>query len=745
MATFTTLASFSGPDGASPGYGSLLVDANGNLFGTTVAGGDTGDGTVFELVNTGSGYSLQTLVSFDGANGGTPFAGLTADAQGNLFGVTQAGGAAGSGTAFELVNTGSGYSLQTLASFSGSNGASPMGGLVADANGNLFGATQSGGDNGQGTVFELVHIGSGYSLQTLASFDFTNGAEPTGPLITDANGDLFGTTLQGGPGNQGTVFELVHTGSGYSLQTLATFDGSNGSFLYGGLTADAQGDLFGTTYSGGANNAGTVFELVKTDSGYTFQTLASLDYNATGGFVFGGLVADAQGDLFGTALAGGGVGFGTVFELVHTGAGYSLQTLYSFGGADGGLPEGTLTLDAYGNLFGATAGGGTVGSGTVFEISAAVADDGAAAEQAALHLTVNSGSPAPIGAAGAAHVAFSVAGMRVGDGGDVTFTDQANHAVVVHVSAGQTSYVADLSSLTEGGVTASLQVATNSVGDSFTPIAGNQVILDFTPPAQPSAPADAAVIDGAVNTAHDTAGQTIGGTAEAGAAVTVYDHGSQVTTVIADGAGAWGYEVGVLGDGSAHSYTVTATDAAGNVSAASEALSFTVDTSAPAQPTAPADASVISGYVNAAHNTAGQTIGGTAEAGASVSIFDNGAQVTTTIADGAGAWSYQVGALADGSSHSYTVSATDAAGNTSAAGGALSFVVDTSAPPGGRLDLGRLRQRRSRHRRADPDGDRRGRRAGQGLRQRRQARDRHGGHLDGRLELRVRRPRRRRA
>src|SRR6185369_1766892 len=122
---------------------------------------------------------------------------------------------------------------------------------------------------------------------------------------------------------------------------------------------------------------------------------------------------------------------------------------------------------------------------------------------------------------------------------------------------------------------------------------------------------------------------------------------------------AWGYQVGALGAG-AHSFTVTATDSAGNVSAASDPLSFTVDTGAPAKPGAPSDASVANGYVNAAHDTAGQAIAGTAEAGASIAVFDNGTQVGVATADGAGAWTYQVGALGDGSSHSFTVTATDA-------------------------------------------------------------------------------------
>jgi uncharacterized repeat protein (TIGR03803 family) len=678
MATLTTLESFTGGvDGGSPGYGSLLMDANGDLFGTTLSGGAYGGGTAFELVRTGSGYTLETLVSFDPnstVDGNTPFAGLTMDASGNLYGVTSAGGAGGQGTVFELVNTGTGYTQQTLASFSGANGASPMGTLLADANGDLFGTTQSGGASGEGTVFEMVHSVSGYSLQTLYQFNYTDGAAPTGPLIADAAGDLFGTTQSGGAGGSGTVFELVHGASGYSLKTLQSFDGSNGSYLYAGVIADAQGDLFGATYSNNGGNA-TVYELVHSGSSYTFETIATLAYGVNGGYIIGGLTLDAQGDIFGTAEAGGTGGFGTVFELVHGASGYTLQTLASFSGsANGALPEAGVIVDASGNLYGTTDGGGASGGGTVFEISSAAPTN----EQADLALKVNGGSGSPIGLAGEHNVAFTVAGLQTGDTGVVTFTDSANHTVTVDVAAGQVQYAADFSTLTDGAISASLQVATNSSGASFTPVAGNVVTLDTTAPAQPAAPTDAAISNGYVNAADNTATQTIAGTAEAGSAVHIYDDGTLVTSVTADSTGAWSYQVGALVNG-AHSFAVTATDAAGNTSAMSAALSFNVVTTPPAT-SAPADAAVVNGYVNAAHDTAAQSIGGATEAGASVAIYDNGTQVATVTANGAGAWSYQVGALADGSNHSYAVTATDAAGNVSPMSAALNFTVDTSAP-----------------------------------------------------------------
>ena len=192
------------------------------------------------------------------------------DAAGDLFGTTRGGGAYGDyGTVFELVKSGSSYGAPvTLASLNGSDGANIYAGLIIDATGDLFGVAQNGGANNDGTVFELVKSGSGYSAPvTLASFTGSNGANPYAGLIMDAAGDVFGTTENGGANNDGTVFELVKSGSGYSAPvTLVTFTSSNGANPMGGLISDAAGDLFGTTSAGGPNGDGTVFEI--TNSGF---------------------------------------------------------------------------------------------------------------------------------------------------------------------------------------------------------------------------------------------------------------------------------------------------------------------------------------------------------------------------------------------------------------------------------------------------------------------------------------------
>ena len=269
------------------------------------------------------------------------------------------------------MNTGSGYTEKVLYSFSGgSDGAYPVSGLIADANGDLFGTTNAGGSQNAGTVFELVKTGSGYTEKVLCSFgNGSDGASPDAGLITDAKGDLFGTTVITGP------FELVNTGSGYTEKVIYSFSGgSDGGHPNAGLITDANGDLFGTTFiggapSGGGAGTGTVFELVKTGSGYTEKVLYSFSGGSDGAFPDARLITDANGDLFGTTINGGANGYGTVFELVNTGSGYTEKVLYSFsGGSDGAIPLAGLFADAKGDLFGTTANGG-YGPGTVFEIT----------------------------------------------------------------------------------------------------------------------------------------------------------------------------------------------------------------------------------------------------------------------------------------------------------------------------------------------------------------------------------------
>jgi uncharacterized repeat protein (TIGR03803 family) len=361
--TLTPLVTFTGSNGAWPDQG-LTLDSSGNLFGTTSgSGGTPGAGTVFELQKTGPGYTLTTLAAFPGSSGNTLTDTLTLDNSGDLFGTTTSGGTANAGSVFELQKSGGGYTLITLASFSPSGGYDPVGGVVRDASGNLFGTTQSGGTSGNGTLFEVKN-GSG-AVTTLANFSGANGGMPTDGLLLDGSGNLFGTALVGGSYGQGTVFELPNGSS--TITCLGAFNGTASGVSPTGLMEDSSGYLIGTAQQGGASRDGTVFKVSAATGALT--TLATFD-STTGNYPTSGVIEDASGNLYGTTLFGGANNVGTIFELP---AGSStLTTLVSFtgtlGAEPGEFPQGTLALDGSGDLFGTTNSGGSANQGTVFEL-----------------------------------------------------------------------------------------------------------------------------------------------------------------------------------------------------------------------------------------------------------------------------------------------------------------------------------------------------------------------------------------
>jgi CSLREA domain-containing protein len=356
--SITTLATFTGTNGANP-QGAVALDAAGDVFGTTRAGGGSNnDGTIFE-VKAGTN-SITTLATFTGTNGATPEGAIALDSHGNIFGTTEGynSTAYSNGTVFELP-AGS-TSITTLVGFTGTNGANPYGGVTLDGSGNLYGTTYAGGTDNDGTVFAIK---SGV-FTSIASFTGGNGTVPYANLTLDASGDLFGTAAAGGANGAGTVFEIAAGST--TITTLASFNGTNGNGPQAAVTRDSAGNLFGTTESGGTGGAGAVFEIAAGSS--TITDLASFGGGAVGVYPYGGLTTDAAGDMFGTTMSGGVNSDGTVFEIP---AGTTtVTTLATFNGTNGSFPEATLTLDASGNLFGTTEGGGTYGDGTVFEIQA---------------------------------------------------------------------------------------------------------------------------------------------------------------------------------------------------------------------------------------------------------------------------------------------------------------------------------------------------------------------------------------
>jgi uncharacterized repeat protein (TIGR03803 family) len=263
----STLQDFNGP-GLVPGALGLHVDSAGDIYGVTAAGGANNEGTVFKLTASNN-FAATTIHAFNFADGSRPRGRLHADAAGNLYGTTVAGGAIGYGTTFKL-DASNNFALTTLASFGGLNGAYLEGGVIADSAGNFYGTASAGGiqdgtDLGGGTVY-MLDAGNNYEPVKLAYFeDGTTGLYPIGPLIADAAGNLYGTMNLHGPGLFGTVFKL-DASNNYAPSLLAAFDNTNGAYPYGGLVADATGNLYGTTYEGGANGYGTVFQL--TDTGF---------------------------------------------------------------------------------------------------------------------------------------------------------------------------------------------------------------------------------------------------------------------------------------------------------------------------------------------------------------------------------------------------------------------------------------------------------------------------------------------
>jgi uncharacterized repeat protein (TIGR03803 family) len=333
------------------------------------------------MLTVGASAASSEKVLFDftvGGDGAYPTSGLVFDTKGNLYGTTENGGANFYGTVFQLTHSKSGWTENVLYSFAnGSDGAYPSGALVFDEAGNLYGTAVSGGStscsNGCGTVFELVP-GSGGSWTFSVIYSFTGGkdgfAPAYGSLILDKAGNLYGTAEMGGKG-AGTVFELIHSKGGWKEKTLYQFaGGSDAGFPLAGLSWDAAGNLYGATVRGGAGNAGAVFQLKQIKAGWKEKVIYSFTGGNDGAYPeYGGVTLNAAGDVYGAVAGGGASGQGVVFELEPSKSGWKESVLSSFtGGSDGGQPFAGLTFNPAGNLFGATAYGAN-GDGTVFELA----------------------------------------------------------------------------------------------------------------------------------------------------------------------------------------------------------------------------------------------------------------------------------------------------------------------------------------------------------------------------------------
>jgi uncharacterized repeat protein (TIGR03803 family) len=365
---FTVLHSFTGSaaDGDSP-YGSLVLDGAGNLYGTTTYGGVSDAGTVFTVKTNGTGFALLHSFAGGATDGRSPQASLILDGSGNLYGTTVYGGGADVGTVFTVKTSGTGFAL--LHSFANvlSDGIYPRGSLVLDGSGNLYCTTSSGGASGVGTVFTVKTNGTGFALLHSFAGGATEGASPEASLILDGAGNLYGTTIRGSVSNQGTVFTGKTNGTAFTVLHSFTSVPADGADPYASLVLDGAGNLYGTTQYGGASTVGTVF-FVKTD-GTGFTVLHEFAGNSSEGvYPYGSLILDGAGNLYGTTYSGGASGTGTVFTVKTNGTDFAVLHAFAWSPTDGAFPQASLVLDGAGNLYGTTYSGGASSKGTVFTV-----------------------------------------------------------------------------------------------------------------------------------------------------------------------------------------------------------------------------------------------------------------------------------------------------------------------------------------------------------------------------------------
>ncbi len=321
----TTLYSFAGGnDGATP-WGRLALAQDGTLYGTTAYGGAScGCGTVFHLRPSPTArrtavapWNETVIHRFIGSDGEMPLADLTFDSAGNIYGTTFGGGNDGNGVIYELTPSGDNWTETVLYSPQNSGGGTlALGGIVFDASGDINGVFALGGPHGYGEVFQLSPSGLEWIEQTIYGFTGgSDGAQPMGGLIMDSVGNLYGETSGDGDGGGGTVFELSPAGGGWAFYMLYALSGSYGGGPSEKPIMDAAGNLFNTAYGDGAHGWGSVFKLTPSSGGWTYTSLHDFTGGSDGGNPSCTPVFDANGNLYGTTRAGGAYGYGVVFEV----------------------------------------------------------------------------------------------------------------------------------------------------------------------------------------------------------------------------------------------------------------------------------------------------------------------------------------------------------------------------------------------------------------------------------------------
>jgi len=368
----------SGTNGAYP-ESNLTLGPDGNFYGTTESGGARTNGTIFKVTINGS---MTTLINFNGTNGANPLAALTLGPDGYFYGTTEYGGSnigiasldagLGGGTVFRMTTNGI---LTTLANFAATNGTNPRAGLTWGPDGNLYGTTANGGPNGlpYGTLFRVT---TGGALTTLTNFNNSNGANPYAGLTLGPAGNFYGTTQSGGPNSSGTVYKLTTDGTNGILTTLHAFGTNNGIAPEASLTLGPDGNFYGTTMQ----SYYTLFTIfpgftinLPSGNGTIFQIttngvwtmLVDFDNYNAGIYPNARLTLGADGNFYGAASSGGDNSIGTVFEVTTNG---TLTTLVNFNNTNGAYPIGGLSFGPDNNLYGTASSGGIGGNGTVFEL-----------------------------------------------------------------------------------------------------------------------------------------------------------------------------------------------------------------------------------------------------------------------------------------------------------------------------------------------------------------------------------------
>ncbi|HZT41518.1 MAG TPA: choice-of-anchor tandem repeat GloVer-containing protein [Chthonomonadaceae bacterium] len=357
--SYSVVYTFPMPDGAIP-IAPLMQAADGNLYGTCNEGGAYGQGTAFKLTTAGVITILHSFNLFNTKDGAYPHTGALVQAlDGNFYDTAHRGGMDGAGILYRVTSS---KKFTDLYNFTGSSdGGDPRGGLALGLDGNLYGATNSGGTNGWGAVYKIDTNGNETTL-----YSFTGGTDGGSPyestLTLGSDGNFYGVTTSGGVNGYGTVYKITPSGT---LTTIYNFTGgSDGNQPVGRLVQGTDGAFYGVTDFGGTNGEGAIYKV--TSSG-AFTSLHSFTGGTDGAFPVSGLIQASDGNFYGTAQFGGAHGDGDIYQITPSG---TLTTLYSFSGSDGANPWSALVQAKDGNFYGATQAAGQANLGTLFQLNA---------------------------------------------------------------------------------------------------------------------------------------------------------------------------------------------------------------------------------------------------------------------------------------------------------------------------------------------------------------------------------------